>query len=215
MSDPYTSPAGADIDPSSVAYIGRVTFNAKPDHKLIKIARRVDTRDLLYEDAAVTEEGTWDFKNPDLAMMKRNDKRTMHNQRVGMEPIVISSVSGVMKREGGNGGGRGGSVEARNAQRMNAMENYTLAGIVQGPVTVHKENATSQVVRKALRFYFFKKILIFSIGFDHMRRVAVDCQLQQPNSSRRRLRVLGLAQAHGRWPCRQERLCDSSVLQNE
>ena len=147
MSDPYTSPAGADIDPSSVSYIGRVTFNAKPDQKLIKLVRRVDTGKLLYKDAAVGEEGTWDFRNPELVMMKKQEIRQLNGGRPGQEAIVISSVSGVMRSEKKVGGAVDGTTIAeQQAIRENIMENYTLAGIVQGSVKTNRDNVSSQVV---------------------------------------------------------------------
>ena len=125
MTDAYTSPAGADIDPSPVSYIARVTFDAKIDIKTIKMARRLDQTRRLYSDGDVMAEGTWDYMNPELAVMKNVEEREMNGYKAGREALVISSLTAVRFIEGP-------TVEE-------AMARYELAGIVQGSVKVHKE----------------------------------------------------------------------------
>ena len=129
MTDAYTSPSGADIDPSPVSYIARVTFDAKIDIKTIKIARRLDQTRRLYSDGDVMAEGTWDYMNPELVMMKNAEEREMNGYKVGREALVISSLTAVRLNEGP-------TVEE-------AMAKYELAGIVQGSVKVHKEQPST------------------------------------------------------------------------
>jgi len=131
MSEPYVFPSGRDQDTSPITPIGRVTFNARVDVQAIKMARRLPPNKRFYQDGD-TQDGSWDYMNPELVLMKNVEHKEMGGHMAGRTPCVISSLCAILASEG--------------TEADDIYEKYSLAGIVQGTVKVHGDVPSSAEV---------------------------------------------------------------------
>ena len=127
MSDKFVSPSGRDMDESPISQMGRVTVNCRIDIKAIKLARRLPSNRLFYEDSAVRDEGTWDLNKPELAIMRNAEQLEMNGHRLGRRPLVLSNLSALRKDQA--------------STLYDAIAQYELVGMIQGPVKVHMDRA--------------------------------------------------------------------------